>query len=570
MKLTIKTLIGNLLFFAVIFLIITRIMSVTSGAVFPVDIVTSDSMSPSLVTGDLVAWTPASIHDVKVDDVIVYKSWLHWPDTKLVVHRVVEIRQEFGKIALVTKGDANQWTDQAGPHIPEPYVIEKNFVGKAIMVGPVPLKIPYVGYLGILVNEGFRILSQSTASKGTTASIIVFMPLTISVILLVVAVLLFPQRRKTIQEKIHYYIFSSRSLDLKKTAVFFFVIFTAFLVIIHLFAFDSVTGAVGIGEFASKNGMDLGALAPGQTGPLKNITIINPSIFPMKGVVFGKGGIASLLNPVTFQVNPGQTKAQAIRATVPNGTANGSYLGNIAIYSSPLWVIMPDEFLLAAVQFNTQTAVLLIDLFSALLLTIVTILLMISVAFIEDKITVFQINLSWQHVSRPLLKAGLRQRLRRARAVVHHKLQKNVYWVNQVNLATLQARPDLIGFFIVVPFFLLLRSETTAMVLAALLAGIVCYFFKCRLRQKIVLATTFSLAISLSIILLHAGLNIFLTAQPLMQSLSLAMGLLGVYLLAFAFILTPLVLLSWLVTHLFRNVKEQRDPLLALEGGCDL
>ena len=565
-----KTLLGNLLFFAVMLLIITRMMSVTTGAVFPVDIVTSGSMNPSLMTGDLVAWTPTSIHDVRVGDVIVYKSWLSWPDTKLVIHRVVEIRQDFGKIALVTKGDANQWTDQAGPHIPEPYVNEKNFVGRAIMVGPVPLKIPFVGYLGILVNEGFQLLSQSTASKGTTASIVVFMPLTISVILLVVAVLLFPQRRKTIQEKIHYYIFSSRSLNLKKTAVFFFVIFTVFLLIIHLFAFDSITGAVGVGEFASKDGMDLGALARGQTGQSKEITIVNPSVFPMKGVVFGKGGIATLLNPATFQVGSGQIKVQAIHATVPNGTANGSYLGDIAIYSSPLWVIIPDEFLLAAVHFNAQAAVLLIDLLSALLLTILTILLMAGVAFIQERITVLQVDRSWQHASRPLLKTSLRQRLRRARDAVHQKLQKNIYWMNQVNLATLQTRPVLVGVLIVIPFFLFLRSETAAMIIAALLTGIIAYFFKCRLRQKIVLATTFSLVVSLGIILIHASLGIFSMAQPLMVSLSLTMGLLGVYLLAFTFLMTPLVLLSWFITHRFRNVKEQRDPLLALEGGCDL
>jgi hypothetical protein len=41
-------------------------------------------------------------------------------------------------------------------------------------------------------------------------------------------------------------------------------IFAVFLVIIHLFAYDTVSASVGIGEFADKNSLDLGSLDPGQ------------------------------------------------------------------------------------------------------------------------------------------------------------------------------------------------------------------------------------------------------------------------------------------------------------------
>lgn len=119
-KLTMKSLIGNLLFVAVLLLIAARFLSVFSGSFFPIDIVTAESMSPTLIKGDLIAWTPTNINDVKIGDVIVFKSWLSWPEEKLIVHRVVDVKKEFGKVALVTKGDANNYTDQAGPHIPEP------------------------------------------------------------------------------------------------------------------------------------------------------------------------------------------------------------------------------------------------------------------------------------------------------------------------------------------------------------------------------------------------------------------------------------------------------------------
>ncbi len=570
MKLTLKVLIGNLLFIAVFFLIIARIFSVVSGAVFPVDIVTSDSMSPSLITGDLVTWSPASIQDVKVGDIVVYKSWLHWPDTKFIVHRVIEVREDFGKIALVTKGDANRWTDQAGPHAPEPYVTEKNFVGKAIMLGPVPLKIPLVGYVGILVNEGFRLLTQSSAAKGTSTTIWVFTPLTVSVILLVIAIFLVPERRKTIQEKIRYYILSSRSLNLKKTAVFFFLLFTAFFFIIHLFAYDTVTGAVGVGEFASKNGMDLGALEPGQTGFPREISVVNPSVFPVKGIIFGRQGMEPLLNHVVFTVGAGKIKPQNISASVPNGTANGSYVGDIAIYSSPLWLLFPDEVLLTVSQADPSLVVIILDLISAAILTAVTLLIILAAALLEETAYVLQVNLSWHYAPRPMLKTRWRARIAHARLRFRRGLARNVLWVSQVNLASLQARPFLIGGLIAVPFFFLMQSTLTALVVAAVLAGLVAYLFRCRLREKIVLAVVMSLCVSLCLLMGKIGFDILTASRSVIETLGLVMGALGIYLLVVAFLLVPVVLTSWGLTHLCRNVKEQRDPLLALEGGCDL
>jgi hypothetical protein len=361
-----------------------------------------------------------------------------------------------------------------------------------------------------------------------------------------------------------------QSLNLRRTALFFFVLFAAFLMIIHVFAFDSVTGAVGVGEFPSKNGLDLGSLAPGHTGPSRNISIINPSVFPMQGVVFGKGALAPLLPPVSFYVNPGQVKDQRIHATAPNGTANGSYIGEVVIYSSPLWLILPSGVLLAAVRYNPEMAVPIIDFLCALVLTTVTILLMIAIAFISDKITVLQVNLSWQHVSSTLMKTGVRQRFQRTRTRVVQGFLGKTSWMNKIDLASMQVVPFLVGGLIVVPFFLLMSSETVAMILAAFFSGIIAYHLNCRRREKIVLATVSSLYVSVSIILIHAGWNVFSSARPFLESLTMAMGVLGIYLLALAFFLAPLVLISWFITHEIRNVKEQRDPLLALEGGCDL
>ena len=109
--------------------------------------ITSDSMTPSLMEGDVVAWTPVDVNDIEIGDVIVFKSYLSWPEERLVVHRVTDIKQDsFGGIMFETKGDANEWVDQAGPHIPEPYIREDHVIGKTVSIGKQPLKIPFVGY----------------------------------------------------------------------------------------------------------------------------------------------------------------------------------------------------------------------------------------------------------------------------------------------------------------------------------------------------------------------------------------------------------------------------------------
>ena len=181
-------------------LIVSRFLSVWAGTPFPIDLVTSDSMNPTLMKGDVVAWTPTRIEDIKEGDVIVFKSYLSWPDEKILVHRVSDIKEDSkGRTILETKGDANKWKDQEGPHIPEPYIRESHLMGKVISIGQQPLKIPFVGYLGVWVNDGIESLSQPTSSKGSLSYAGIFSPLIISAVALVILTLVTPEKTKTIK-----------------------------------------------------------------------------------------------------------------------------------------------------------------------------------------------------------------------------------------------------------------------------------------------------------------------------------------------------------------------------------
>jgi len=567
-----KSFIGNLLFAAVLLLIITRFLSVISGAAFPIDIVTAGSMSPALMEGDLITWTPTNIEDVEVGDVIVFKSWISWPDEKLVVHRVVEIKESWGKPSLVTKGDANEWTDQSGPHIPEPYVTERNFIGKTLSIGKQPLKIPFVGLIGKWINDGFNLLSQPSASKGTYTYVGVFTPLAISVILIVISLFILPEREKnkTKREKIQFYIFGSQSLNLKRVFAFFLVVFVFLFLLIHFFAYDSISSSVGIGEFPEESGLKLGSLSPGQTGIPRKMPVINPGIMPVKGIVFGSGDMKPFVDKTSFEVEPGGFKGINITATAPNGTKNGSYVGNIMIYSSPLWLMFPDEIMQIFYNFNGEGAVVILDILSACILTCITIFLIVSIAVVGNRYRIWEINLSWHYAPRVYLKRGLGQHFTSFKLRTKKTLGDRFGWISNVDLANIDTKTLILVSVVLIPLLLLLNSEILAMVIASIAAGVIAYFMSCKLRRKIVIVSALSMIFAIVFAIIQTNYSLMISKRPLAESIALGLGAIGVYILVLALLLIPVSLISWYITNRFRNLKEQKDPLLILEGRCDL
>ena len=567
-----KSFIGNLLFAAVLLLITTRFLSVTSETAFPINIVTAGSMSPSLMEGDLVAWTPTNIEDVEIGDVIVFKSWISWPDEKLVVHRVVGIKETWGKTALVTKGDANEWTDQAGPHIPEPYVTERNFIGKTLSIGKQPLKIPFVGLIGKWINDGFSLLSQPSAAKGTYTYIGVFIPLIIAVILLVISLFILPERQKdkSIREKIQFYIFGSQPLNIKKAFAFFLTVFVFLLVLTHFFAYDSISSSVGVGEFPEESGLKLGSLGPGQTSMPRTMPIINPGVMPVKGIIFGSGDMEPFIDRNSFEVGPGSFKEMNVTATAPNGTKNGSYVGDVMIYSSPLWFMFPDELMQIFYNFNAEGAVMILDILAACILTCITMFLMISVAFVGNKYRIWEIDLSWHYAPKLYLKRGPGERITSLKKRTKKALGDRFGWISSINLIDIDTKPIILASVLLIPLLLLLNSEILAMVIASIAAGIVAYYMNCRLRRKIVIASSVSMIFAIIFVILKTNYALVTSNRPMIESIALGLGAIGVYLLVLALLLIPISLFSWYITNQIRNLKERKDPLLILEGRCDL
>jgi len=101
------------------------------------DIVYGGSMEPAIKIGSLVVIKPVQPQDIKVDDIITYRSAAE--SGMVTTHRVIEVMHNDGSLVFRTKGDANE-----DPDI--------NPVAANELVGKLALDIPYLGYLAPLLR----------------------------------------------------------------------------------------------------------------------------------------------------------------------------------------------------------------------------------------------------------------------------------------------------------------------------------------------------------------------------------------------------------------------------------
>ena len=96
-----------------------------------IDVVTSESMAPTLEPFDLIAVRNSSISDVRVGDIIVFYAYID-NGTGKVVHRAIDVFNDGGVIGITTKGDnvdsADDWVVHSGD-----------------LIGKVVGRVPFVG-----------------------------------------------------------------------------------------------------------------------------------------------------------------------------------------------------------------------------------------------------------------------------------------------------------------------------------------------------------------------------------------------------------------------------------------
>ena len=113
--------------------------SAAAGVAWPIAVVSSYSMEPTLRVGDFVLLGGASCGSVSPGDVVVYVARNPMWAGSWIIHRVYA---KEGGCGLVTKGDNNNLPDQA---VGEP-LVSNNIVGR------VALTVPYVGVFPLIVR----------------------------------------------------------------------------------------------------------------------------------------------------------------------------------------------------------------------------------------------------------------------------------------------------------------------------------------------------------------------------------------------------------------------------------
>ena len=117
-------------------------------------VIVSGSMEPIIKIKDAVVIRRAEEDDIKVGDVVTYRSMDPTYYGILITHRVVEIRNTHGQKIFVTKGDSNITEDRSP-------IVYGQIYGKVVM------RIPKIGYIkSFLVSSYGWIIAIVVPSLG--------------------------------------------------------------------------------------------------------------------------------------------------------------------------------------------------------------------------------------------------------------------------------------------------------------------------------------------------------------------------------------------------------------------
>ncbi|RME53920.1 signal peptidase I [Candidatus Woesearchaeota archaeon] len=98
--------------------------------------------------GDIMVIVGTDPEDIEVGDVIVFEANKPYP----IIHRVVHVWREDGKLYFRTKGDNNDRSIVA-PDLNELQIDPAYYLGRAVF------RIPYVGYVKIVFVDMLRAIS---------------------------------------------------------------------------------------------------------------------------------------------------------------------------------------------------------------------------------------------------------------------------------------------------------------------------------------------------------------------------------------------------------------------------
>ena len=525
-----KKLLGNFAFMAIIVIILAKFSTLFTNVSFPLSIIVSDSMEPTLNKGDIVPWIPCGMEDIKRGDIIVYKSMSSWNEKKYIVHRVEKIMIRNGEKLLITKGDANNYTDQSGPHVPEPAVNQKMLEGKLIMFGGHAIKFPYAGYPWLLINKMAKKLVKPIIWRNPQSEthFVIFTPFLFFFSTFLLLIVLWLPNGKNMKERLHELIFGEARLKASQIIFYTLIMFIPFLLFTSFFSFDHAA----VGEKTT------------------NVPIFNPSMMQVRAIAFfeGDGAIPKKI----FDMKSGEMELINIK--------NAS--GNIYVYSSPFWFLIPTQILKIFYNMNPKLCVAMASMLSAILMAFLTSIILIATSILWDKFVMTKAYYAFLSLNMSLKLQkfySFHTKLKKLYNAIKMKLRGMAVWNAEMN------KRAYFSFFLYIPFaFFLMDGLSNLLIIcifSSVLTGVISYFIGLKFKNEIAFL---SFSASLLYSSIFAGRAITYITQDFFArfiQFFAATMLLSIILFIIMFSTMLLILYS------IRIVMERFDPAALLEVG---
>ncbi len=132
-----------------VIVLLNPFLQLVTGTTSPMAVVRGMSMLPLFREGDVVFLVHKAPEEIKVGDIIVYRSLRG----HLIIHRVIAIIDVGGSLEYITKGDNNPRDDSFLFEFPPGRGVSYDrIVGVVWSVDGHPFKIPYLGIITIKLS----------------------------------------------------------------------------------------------------------------------------------------------------------------------------------------------------------------------------------------------------------------------------------------------------------------------------------------------------------------------------------------------------------------------------------
>jgi signal peptidase len=567
-----KRLLSSLFIVLLVLLVLSRGISIATGEPFPISVISSGSMEPTLKRGDIVVWTPTRISDVHVGDIIVFKSSVNRGTS--IAHRVIQAFAINGNPAFVTKGDANPDPDQVGMHAPEAYVTERNYLGKVVGLDGIPLRIPWLG-LGIFWSASLQ--GSYFGEPEQEAYPWVLVPIVVALGFALFAAWGMrpePESRKRLRA-----VFGTKKPRIRLYIAILAIWYMVLLLGSAAWAHENVDAGVGVGVSFAGAGLSRPQIyaeyvMPGNTSEASYL-ITNPGAMPIQVIAYveGNGAHFFTLHEESFVMEGREVRWEKVSIHVPSDAPPGVYTARIRVFSSSLWMVLPQQVVAPLVAWNGPASVFALDILAAMIYTVVSVAALLLVAWLalawsrrKTENLAMDEPSRWGHGLMANLVIGYSAAREWSRT---GWLRVYDFGRRMLGVSFAEARRAVLagtgaGAATVAVYF---ANGWTLLELAgtcALFTGVAGVLAGCRHRSELVLATCISLGIVLAVILGWPGVAQGMGGSPLVRA-GQVVNVAALSLILFLLFLLPVLVIARLTARVGHAIKEKVQRLNGLE-----